>query len=113
MLPNPYLLVRPLVAREAVLSSRIEGTQADLINLYTYEALQLVLLGMPVHADAQEVFQYVQAMEYGLQRLNELPMSLRLIREVHRVLMQGVRGEYAMPASSERRRTGLGRRAAP
>ncbi|MCS7066260.1 MAG: Fic family protein, partial [Fimbriimonadales bacterium] len=97
MLPNPYLLVRPLVAREAVLSSRIEGTQADLIDLYTYEALQLVLPGMPVHADAQEVFQYVQAMEYGLQRLNELPMSLRLIREVHRVLMQGVRGEYAMP----------------
>ncbi len=97
MLTNPYLLIRPLVAREAVLSSRIEGTQADLLDLYAYEALQPSLPGMEVHADAREVYQYVQAMEHGLQRLNALPMSLRLICEIHRVLMQGVRGEYATP----------------
>lgn len=96
-LANPYLLARPLIAREAVMSSRIEGTQADLFDLYAYEAAQPALPGIAVPDDTREVYQYVQAMEYGLQRLQELPMSLRLIREIHRVLLQGVRGEYATP----------------
>ncbi|GIV08730.1 MAG: cell filamentation protein Fic [Fimbriimonadales bacterium] len=96
-LANPYLLARPLIAREAVMSSRIEGTQADLFDLYAYEAALPALPGFAIANDTREVYQYVQAMEYGLQRLQELPMSLRLIQEIHRVLLQGVRGGYAAP----------------
>jgi Fic family protein len=94
-LPNPYLLARPLAAREAVLSSRIEGTQADLFDLYVFESGQPALPGFTIAEDAHEVHQYIQAMEYALSRLHELPMSLRLIQETHGILMQGARGGYA------------------
>jgi Fic family protein len=96
-LPNPYLLARPLTAREAVLSSRIEGTQADLLDLYAFEAGQPALPGFEIARDAREVHQYIQAMEYALSRLQELPISLRLIRETHAVLMTGVREGFAAP----------------
>ena len=99
-LPNPHLLINPFIRREAVLSSRIEGTQADLADLYAFEAGQLALPGLkptPAHGDAREVFNYVRALEYGLERLSELPVSLRLIREVHGRLMEGVRGNVATP----------------
>jgi Fic family protein len=96
-LPNPYLLARPLAAREAVLSSRIEGTQADLFDLYVFESGQPALPGFTIAEDAHEVHQYIQAMEYALSRLHELPMSLRLIQETHGILMQGARGGYAAP----------------
>lgn len=96
-LPNPYLLARPLTAREAVLSSRIEGTQADLFDLYVFEAGQPALPGFTIAKDAHEVYQYIQAMEYALSRLQELPMSLRLIQETHGILMQGARVGYAAP----------------
>ncbi|HWQ83285.1 MAG TPA: Fic/DOC family N-terminal domain-containing protein, partial [Anaerolineales bacterium] len=101
MLPNPALYIHPFVRREAVLSSRIEGTQSDLTDLYLYEGQQLMLPGMPTAdpatSDVREVFNYVRALDHGLERLSSLPLSLRLIREVHRVLMQGVRGEHATP----------------
>jgi Fic family protein len=96
-LPNPYLLARPLAAREAVLSSRIEGTQADLFDLYVFESGQPALPGFTIAEDAHAVHQYIQAMEYALSRLQELPMSLRLIQETHGILMQGARGGYAAP----------------
>ncbi len=96
-LPNPYLLARPLTAREAVLSSRIEGTQADLLDLYVYETGQATLPDFEIAPDAREVHQYIQAMEYALNRLQELPMSLRLIRETHAVLMAGGLGGYVAP----------------
>lgn len=99
-LPNPHLLVRPFVRREAVLSSRIEGTQASLTDLYAFEAKQLPLLDAP--ADVREVFNYVDALEYGLKRLEALPVSLRLIRELHARLMQGVRGEPMTPGEFRR-----------
>jgi Fic family protein len=85
-MPNPHLLIGPFVRREAVLSSRIEGTQADITDLYAYEAGQLPLPGFespPPEADVREVLNYVRALEYGLERLNSLPVSLRLIRELH------------------------------
>ena len=94
-LPNPHLLVRPFMYREAVLSSRIEGTQASLRDLYAYEVLQPPLFEIP--DDVREVRNYVRAMEYGLERLHTLPISLRLIREVHACLLQGVRGEEWRP----------------
>lgn len=95
---NPSLLVHPFIRQEAVLSSRIEGTQADLADLYGYEAGQLLLPGVkPPMSDVREVFNYVRAMEYGLDRLRDLPVSLRLLREVHGTLMEGVRGDRATP----------------
>ena len=94
-LPNPHLLVRPLVRREAVLSSRIEGTRASLTDLYVLEAKQLELFETP--ADVHEVHNYVTALEYGSKRADKLPISLRLIREVHARLMAGVRGEHLTP----------------
>ena len=92
-LPNPYLFTRPFLNREAVLSSRIEGTQASLTDLYALEA-QAPLFALPEKRhDTQEVKNYVRALEHGLARLDELPISLRLLREMHHVLMEGVRGQ--------------------
>jgi Fic family protein len=90
-LPNPHLLVRPFLRREAVLSSRIEGTQASLSDVLAYEAVQLPLFDAP--DDVKEVHNYVRALEYGLERMRSLPVSLRLIQELHGILMEGVRGE--------------------
>jgi Fic family protein len=94
------LLVKPLLRREAVLSSHIEGTQSGLDDLYRYEAGQLPFppnQGTPDNEDAYEVYNYVLALEYGLHRLNSLPVSTRLIRELHRHLTKGVRGDQATP----------------
>ena len=108
--PNPHLLIGPFVRREAVLSSRIEGTRADIADLYTYEARQLPLPGMeaPPEADVREVLNYVNALEYGLERLNTLPVSLRLIRELHERLMTGVRGGQATPGEFRRTQNWIG-----
>jgi len=109
--PNPHLLINPFVRREAVLSSRIEGTQADLRDLYAYEARQLALPGFQPaqeEADVREVFNYVRALEYGLERMNTLPVSLRLIREVHARLMEGVRREHATPGEFRRTQNWIG-----
>lgn len=110
-LPNPNLLIRPFIRREAVLSSRIEGTQADVADLYAYEAKQLALplsSSAASDTDVREVFNYVRALEYGLERLSTLPVSLRLIREVHDVLMKGVRGEFATPGEFRRTQNWIG-----
>jgi len=90
--PNPHLLIYPFIRREAVLSSRIEGTQSSLSDLLLFEATQVEKRG-----DVREVQNYVRAMEYGLKRLDELPLSLRFIRELHGILMEGVRGQHATP----------------
>lgn len=112
---NPSLLINPFIRREAVLSSRIEGTQADLADLYNYEAGQLLLPGVKpprsttkAHSDAQEVYNYVRALQYGLERIQTLPVSLRLIREIHGKLMEGVRGEYATPGEFRRSQNWIG-----
>ena len=94
ILPNPHLLIAPYIRREAVLSSRIEGTRTSLSDLLADEA------GQPPHAppdDVHEVRNYVVALDYGIERLKALPLSLRLVRELHQRLMQGVRGERATP----------------
>jgi Fic family protein len=112
-IPNPRLLVGPFIRREAVLSSRIEGTETDIADLYGYEAGQLPLpgLGRPgaSESDAREVLNYVRALEYGLERLDTLPVSLRLLRELHERLMEGVRGERATPGEFRRSQNWIGR----
>lgn len=91
---NPHLLIRPFVTREAVLSSKIEGTQATIGDILANEA------GAEVNRSSdelQEVNNYIKALDYGVERLKELPLSLRLIRELHERLMRGTRGEHATP----------------
>jgi Fic family protein len=102
-LPNPHLLIYPFIRREAVLSSRIEGTQSSLSDLMLFEATQVEKRG-----DVREVQNYVRATEYGLKRLNELPLSLRFIRELHGVLMEGVRGGHATPGEFRQSQNWIG-----
>lgn len=91
-LPGPHLFTRALLRREAVLSSRIEGTQATLSDLMLFEIDQ----EEPAHSDVREVANYVIAMEFLLGRQRSAPIGLWLLREAHRILMTGVRGEHAM-----------------
>ncbi len=93
-LPNPDLFVFMYVRKEAVLSSQIEGTQSSLQDLLAAEA-QLFEPTLP--RDVDEVINYVRAMNHGLARLAELPVSVRLIREIHAKLMHGVRGGRLQP----------------
>ena len=104
-LPNPHLLIGPFLRREAVLSSRIEGTQASFSDLLFFEAARLREKEVP---DVREVSNYVQALEYGLARLSTLPVSLRLIREIHQRLMAGVRGESQTPGEFRRSQNWIG-----
>ncbi|MGH8971974.1 MAG: Fic family protein [Acidimicrobiia bacterium] len=92
LLPDPHLLVQPYLRREAVASTRIEGTQASLVQVFDAEAGD-----GPLGADVEEVVNYVRAMELGLQRLETLPLSTRLIREMHGVILAGVRGRDRQP----------------
>ncbi len=94
-LPNPNLLITPFIRREAELSSRIEGTQANIEQLYLFE-LQERSIESKV-PDVREVSNYVHALESGLQKLTELPVCLRLIRELHEILLKGVRGRQRAP----------------
>lgn len=109
-LPNPYLLIRPFLRREAVLSSRIEGTQASLSELFAYEVQQLPLFEArsSARSDVLEVANYVRALDHGLGRLNSLPLSLRLIRELHERLMEGVRGRDRTPGEFRRSQNWIG-----
>ena len=104
-LPNPHLLMRPFIRREAVFSSRIEGTQATLGELLEAEAGAAVDRSPD---DLREVGNYVTALEYGTKRLKQLPLSLRLVRELHERLMKGVRGERATPGEFRRSQNWIG-----
>lgn len=103
-LPNPHLLIAPYVRHEAVLSSRIEGTRASLSDLLLDEAEP----DRSMDGDVQEVRNYVAALEHGLDRLRELPLSLRLVRELHERLMRGVRGDQATPGEFRRSQNWIG-----
>ena len=94
LLPNPDLFVAMYVRHEAVLSSQIEGTQSTLEDVLAYEA-EAIRDDTP--RDVEEVVNYVRAMNHGLGRLSTLPLSLRLLREIHAELMQGVRGGDKSP----------------
>jgi Fic family protein len=104
-LPNPHLLIGPFIRREAVLSSRIEGTQASLSDLFFFEASGTI---DPQTQDVREVANYVKALEHGLSRLKKLPVSLRLMREMHEQLMEGVRGDHLTPGEFRRSQNWIG-----
>ena len=106
-MPNPHLLIRPFIHREAVLSSRIEGTQADIADVYAFESGKTSEKA-PAEADVKEVHNYVVALEYGIKRIEKLPVSLRLMRELHERLMKGVRGGHATPGDFRRTQNWIG-----
>ena len=105
-LPNPHVLMRPFVRREAVLSSKIEGTQATLGELLAAEAGAAVERSPE---DLREVGNYVVALEHGMSLLKKLPLSVRLIREVHGKLMEGVRGHQAIPGHFRKTQNWIGK----
>lgn len=104
--PFSRLLIQPFIRSEAVISSRIEGTHASLVDLYTFETDQLSFFEKT--EDVREVFNYVRAMDYGLERLKTLPVSLRLIRELHGKLMENVRGGALTPGEFRRSQNWIG-----
>ncbi len=105
MLPNPDLFVFMYVRKEAVLSSQIEGTQASLMDVLEFEA-QALEPNRP--QDVPEVVNYIDAMNYGLERLKSLPLSLRLICEIHEKLLAGVRGSERSPGEVRRSQNWIG-----
>jgi Fic family protein len=104
-LPNPDLFVFMYVRKEAVLSSQIEGTQSSLQDLLAAEA---DVLDKNAPRDVDEVVNYVRAMNHGLARLPDLPVSVRLIREIHQRLVQGVRGGRLTPGDLRRTQNWIG-----
>jgi Fic family protein len=108
LLPNPNLLIAPYVRLEAVLSSRIEGTQSDVADLLRYEAGDAESLG-ELSDDVQEVRNYITALDHGIARLRSgFPLSLRLLRETHERLMTSVRGGHATPGEFRRSQNWIG-----
>ncbi len=104
ILPNPDLFVAMYVRQEAVLSSQIEGTQSSLADVLAFEAGQL---GTKVD-DTLEVLNYVRAMNAGIEELERLPLSLRLIKMIHAELMRDVRGGHATPGEFRRSQNWIG-----
>lgn len=103
LLPDPQLLVGPYLRREAVASTRIEGTQASLVEVFDAEAGDQAF-----NADIEEVVNYLQAMEAGLTRLQTLPVSTRLVREMHAVILAGARGQERLPGELRRTQNWVG-----
>ena len=103
LLGNPQLLIYPYLRREAVSSTRIEGTQASLSDIFDAEAD-----GRPASGEIEEVVNYIQAMELGIGRLPELPLSLRLMCEMHSVILTGVRGAERLPGEVRRTQNWVG-----
>ncbi|MGE0120811.1 MAG: Fic family protein [Dongiaceae bacterium] len=104
-LPDPDLFVLMYVRKEAVLSSQIEGTQSSLTDVLKAEA---EIFDPDAPRDVAEVINYIAAMNLGLERLKELPVSLRLIRDIHARLMQGVRGGERAPGEFRRSQNWIG-----
>jgi Fic family protein len=104
LLPNPDLFIATFVKKEAVLSSQIEGTEASLRDVLEFEA------GIPSKNvdDVAETVSYVRALNYGLHRLKTLPLSLRLIREVHKELMKNARGATKAPGEFRKTQNWIG-----
>jgi len=105
VLPNPDLFIAMYVKKEALLSSQIEGTQASLEGVLEFEA---DLIPKENLDEIKEVINYVRALNHGIERLNELPMSLRLIKEIHKILLEGTRGEHRNPGQFRRSQNWIG-----
>jgi len=109
-LPNPRLLIHSFIGREAVLSSRIEGTQASLTDLFLFEVNPAIEETVP---DVREVANYVRALEYGIKRLELIPMSLNLIKELHAILLEDVRGSQRLRGEFRKCQVHIGHQGTP
>ena len=105
VLSEPAIFIYSCVRKEAVLSSQIEGTQSSLSDLLLFEMEGLASVPLD---DVQEVSNYVAAMNYGLERLKELPLSFRLLREIHKVLLAKDRGSKKEPGEFRRSQNWVG-----
>ncbi|NMC86044.1 MAG: Fic family protein [Anaerolineaceae bacterium] len=112
-LPNPNLLIRPFMQREAVLSSMIEGTQTEMADLLAYQLREAPLPGFEdahaSEADNREVLNYVHSLEYGIKVVKEREIDEALLLELHRQLLDGVRGNYATPGRMREEQNYIGR----
>lgn len=104
LLPNPDLIMAPYIRREAVLSSRIEGTRSSLSDLFYYE----ISGAAKDTSDVREVLNYVFALREGIRQLKKIPLSLRLIRHIHATLMKNVRGNFATPGEFRKTQNWIG-----
>lgn len=104
VLPNANLFIAMYVKKEALLSSQIEGTQASLEDLFEFESGEK----LKNINDVAEVVNYVKALNYGMERLQEFPMSLRLLKDIHAVLMEGVRGGEKTPGEFKKTQNWIG-----
>ena len=105
ILPDVDFFILMYVRKEATLSSRIEGTQATFVDVLKAEAN---IKDVDVHKDVDEVLNYINAMNYGLKRLKKLPLSSRLIKEIHKILLHGVRGKLKLPGEFRRSQNWIG-----
>ena len=105
ILPNPDLFLYMFVRKEAVLSSQIEGTQSSLTELLEFENLKRTSSSID---DVKEVSNYVKAMDYGVKRIKELPVSSRLLREMHKILVKGTRGGQKSPGDFRKSQNWIG-----
>jgi Fic family protein len=105
ILPHPDLFVAMYVRQEAVYSSQIEGTQSTLEDVLEFEA---GASSSDTPKDVGEVVNYVKAMNHGLYRLKELPLSLRLVKEIHKILMHQTRGGHKEPGEFRRSQNWIG-----
>ena len=105
VLPNPNLFIAMYVKKEALLSSQIEGTQASLEGVLEFEA---DLIPKENLDEIKEVINYVRALNHGIERLKELPMSLRLIKEIHKTLLEETRGAHRNPGEFRKSQNWIG-----
>lgn len=104
-LPNVDFFILMYIRKEATLSSQVEGTQATFADVLNAEAK---VGDLEMHKDVDEIINYINAMNYGLKRLKTLPLSLRLIKEIHKILLRGVRGEWKEPGEFKRSQNWVG-----
>jgi len=105
VLPNPDLFILMYEKKEAVLSSQIEGTQSSLADVLDYEA---GARASRKNSDTKEVMNYLAALGHGIKRLEKLPLSSRLLREIHKILMTGVRGQNKIPGEFRKTQNWIG-----
>lgn len=105
VLPNTELFIAMYVKKEALLSSQIEGTQASLEGVLRFEAN---LKPSEDINEIKEVVNYIKAMNYGISRLQDMPMSNRLIKEIHEILIKGTRGTHKTPGEFRKTQNWLG-----
>ena len=105
ILPDADFFIFMYTRKEATLSSQVEGTQATLADVLKAEAR---IEDSEIHKDVDEILNYIKAMNYGLRKLEELPLSLRLIKEIHSTLLKGVRGEARAPGEFRKTQNWVG-----